>query len=188
MSYQPDPYAAQDVYAQQQQLANENPYAAQPSAYPPPPQPYGAPAYTQPGAYAQPGAYPPPQQPYGAPGAYPPPPQYGAPPQQPYGTPAYAPVYAQAGAMKVSNPWARRALYSGVVSLILSLLTLFSLLGFAGIITGTFAIVRGITALKQSAQLPGNAGRGQAIAAIAMGTLAWIFVLLSFALRGLAGS
>jgi hypothetical protein len=68
MSYQPDPYAAQDVCAQQQQLANENPYAARPSAYPPPQQPYGAPAY------------------------------------------------AQAGAMNVSNPWAKRALHSGVVS------------------------------------------------------------------------
>lgn len=85
--------------------------------------------------------------------------------------------------MKVSNPWAGRALYSGVFSLILSLVTLYSLLGFAGVITGTFAIVRGFTALNQAKTLPGNVGRGQAIAAIVMGVLAWIFVLLSFVLR-----
>src|SRR5579883_713506 len=171
MSYQQDPYAPQDVYAQQQRLAQGNLYA-QPGAYPPPSQPY-----------AQPGTYPPPQQPYVQPGAYPP-------PQQPY---PYAqagayppPVYAQPG-MKARNPWASRALYSGVISLVLSLLTLFSLVGFAGLITGTFAIFRGVTGLNLSKQLPGNAGRAQAIAAIALGSLAWLLVLLSFALRS-AGS
>lgn len=159
MSYQQDPYAPQDVYAQQQQLAAGQPYA-QPGAYPPPQQPYG-----------QPGAYPPPQQPYAQPGAYPP-------PQQPYG----APLYPQVG-MKVINPFAKGALYNGVISIILGVVTLFSLVGWAGLITGTLAIVRGVQALNQSKRLPGNAGRGQAIAAIVMGVLAWMFVLLSFALR-----
>lgn len=192
MSYQQDPYAPQDVYAQQQQLARENPYAAQPGAYPPaqpaygayppPPQNYAQPgAYPPPPAYTQPGAYPPPSQNYAQPGAYPP-------PQQPYGAQGYAvPSYTQIGG-KVNNPWANRALYNGIIALVLSLVTLFSLLGFAGLITGTYAIVRGITALKQSSTLLGNAGRTKAIVAIILGVLAWIFVLLSFALRGLAGS
>ncbi len=150
MSYQQGPYAPQDTYTQQQQLAKGDPYA-------------------------QPGAYPP-QQLYSQPGAYPPP------PQQPYGTPPYA-----RHGLKVRNPWANRALYSGIISLVLSSITLFSLVGFAGLITGTFAIARGVMALKQSKQLPGNVGRGQAIAAIVMGALAWAFVLLSLALRS-AGS
>ena len=159
MSYQQDPYVPQNVYAQQQQLAQGNP-SAQPGAYLPPQQ-----SYPQPGAY-----YPPPQQPYAQPGVYMPPQQF----------------YAQPG-QKIKNPWASRALYSGVISLVLGLITFFSLVGFAGVITGTFAIVRGVTALNQSKNLPGNAGRGQAIAAIIMGVLAWVLVLLSFALRGVNG-
>lgn len=184
MSYQQDPYAPQDVYAQQQRLAQGDP-SAQAGAYPLPQQPYGQPTYTNPGAYlppqqqapGQPGAYLPPQQPYGQPGAYPP-------PQQFYGAP---PVYPQQG-MRASNPWANRALYSGVLSLILALVTLFSLVGFAGLITGSFAIYRGITGLTLSNRLPGNAGRVQAIAAIVLGVLAWLLVLMSFALRGISGS
>ncbi len=100
------------------------------------------------------------------------------PPKPPYGAPPYAPA-----GLKVSNQWANRALYSGMISLVLSLLTLFSLVGFAGLITGTFAIIRGVAALNQSKRLPGNVGRGKAIAAIMMGMLAWAFVLISFVLR-----
>jgi hypothetical protein len=84
--------------------------------------------------------------------------------------------------------WANRALYSGVISIVLGLLTLFTLIGFAGVITGTFAIVRGVGALNLSKQMPGNAGRAQAIAAIALGVLAWLFVILSFVLRAGASS
>lgn len=188
MSYQQDPYAPQDVYAQQQQLARENPYGAPPSA---PPPAYGAPSsYTQPGAYApppqdytQPGSYAPPPQNYAQPGAY-------APPQQSYGTPGYgyaAPSYTQIGG-RVSNPLANRALYSGIIAIVFSLLTLFTLIGFAGLITGTYAIIRGSIALKQSSTVLNNSGRGVAIAAIILGVLAWVFVLLSFALRGIPGS
>jgi hypothetical protein len=54
MSDQRNPYDPQDVYAQQQRLAKEDPYA-QAGAYPPP-----QPAYGQAGAYP-----PPPQPPYG---------------------------------------------------------------------------------------------------------------------------
>jgi hypothetical protein len=149
MSYQRNPYDPQDVYAQQQRLANEDPYG-------------------------QAGAYPPPQPAYGQAGAYPPPPPYGGPSSVRPG-------------LKVGNPWANGALYMGVVSLILSVITLFSLVGFAGLITGTFAIYRGVRALNQSKRLPGNAGRGRAVVAITLGVLAWVLVLVSFALRS-AGS
>jgi len=98
--------------------------------------------------------------------------------QQPYGAPPHAPA-----SLKVSNQWANRALFSGMISLALSLVTLYSLVGFAGLITGTFAIIRGVAALNRSKRLPGNVGRGKAIAAIVMGTLAWTFVLISFLLR-----
>src|SRR6185312_7169879 len=150
MSYQ-DPYAPQDVYAQQQQLGNSG-------AYNPP---YTQPgAYTQPPQYGQPGAYPPPPQ-YGQPGAYPPPPQYGQPG-------AYPPNYMQAG-LRTSNPWANRALYSGVISIVLAVVTIVSAYGFAGLITGAFAIYRGITALSVAKRIPGNPGRVQAMLAIVLG-------------------
>ena len=84
---------------------------------------------------------------------------------------------------KVSNQWANWALYSGVISIILALITFTSQIGFAGVITGTFAIIRGITALSRSKNLPGNAGRAQAIVAIALGSAAWALVLLSFVVR-----
>ena len=182
MSYQPDPYAQPSVganpyaqpnpYAQQQQLANGAPYA-QPGAYPPPPQSYSAPAY------GQPGAYPPPQQPYGAP-AYG---QPGAYPPQPYGMPPYPQANGAMG-MKVGNPRANWALGSGIISLILGLITLFSLVGSAGVITGIFAIIRGVAALNLASKLPGNPGRGQAITAIVLGSLGILFVVLSFMIRG----
>ncbi|HEY0755909.1 MAG TPA: hypothetical protein VGD98_18270 [Ktedonobacteraceae bacterium] len=168
MSYQ-DPYAPQDAYAPQQQPGN--------SAVP------GTPAYTQPGAYGQPGAYPPQQQPYGQPGAYPP-------QQQPYGQPgAYPPQqqnYASAP-MRSINPWANRALISGAISIVLAVLKLFSNIGYAGLITGAFAIYRGITALVLANRIPGKPGRIQAILAIGLGVLAWLLVLLSLGLRGAGG-
>ena len=180
MSYQ-DPYAPQDIYAQQQQLGKSEVYG-------------GTPSYTQPNAYGQPGAYPSsPQPPYGQPGAYPPP--YGQPgaypPPQAYGQPLpYAPPqqnYRQS-ALRGGNPWANRALYSGVISAILALITIASNVGFAGLITGAFAIYRGITALTLANRLPGNPGRIQAILAIVLGVTAWVLVFISFGLRGLAGS
>jgi hypothetical protein len=197
MSYQ-DPYAPQDVYAQQQQLgkgesSNPPPYT-QPDAYAQPAQqPYAQPGayppqqqYAQPGAYpqqqyAQPGAYP--QQQYAQPGAYPPPQQYGQPGayQQPQ------PNYVRA-ATRGGNPWANGALYSGIISLVFALITFVSQIGYAGLITGSFAIYRGIVALNRSKNLPGNPGRTQAILAIVMGVAALLLVFASFAIRGVAGS
>lgn len=202
MSYQHDPYAPQDVYAQQQQLAKGDSYGqpgayapqqpyGQPGAYPPQ-QAYGQPAYGQPGvyspqqAYGQPGAYAP-QQPYGQPGAYAPQQPYGQPgayaPQQPYGYPV-AQQQAAPSYIKVrGNSWANSALYSGIFSIILALITFFSQLGYAGLITGTFAIYRGSVALVRANRLPGNPGRVQAIAAIALGVLAWVLVVVSLVTR-----
>lgn len=86
------------------------------------------------------------------------------------------------------NVWAKRALYSGVISIILALITVVSQVGFAGLITGAFAIYRGITALTVASRLPGNPGRTQAIAAIILGIAAWLLVFVSFGLRGSIGS
>jgi hypothetical protein len=169
MSYQ-DPYAPQDVYAQQQQLGNYT----QPEAYGQPAQPN----------YAQPGAYPPPPQPYSQPQPYPP-------PAQPYGQPLpYPPAqqnYVQS-AMMGGNRLANWALYSGIISLVLALITFVAQIGAAGLITGAFAIFRGIMALNRASRVPGNPGRSKAIAGIALGVLAWVIVLASLALRGFSGS
>jgi uncharacterized membrane protein HdeD (DUF308 family) len=85
--------------------------------------------------------------------------------------------------MKVGNPQANWAMWSGIISLVLSLITLFSLIGSAGIITGIFAIIRGIVALISATKLPGNPGRGRAIAAIVMGSLGILIVVFSFMIR-----
>ena len=77
---------------------------------------------------------------------------------------------------------------NGIISLGLSLLTLFTLIGFAGLITGTFAIIYGFTGLKVARQFPNRPGYGQAIAGIVLGFLGWFLVILSFILRGAVGS
>jgi hypothetical protein len=124
-------------------------------------------AYGQPDAYAQPS-----QQLYGQPGV-PSPLQYG---QPNYGQP-----------VRGSNPWANSALFSGGMSIILALITLVSAYGFAGLITGSFAIYRGITALNVAKRQPGRPGLVRAILAIVLGALALLFVFVSFALRGFTG-
>jgi hypothetical protein len=132
-------------------------------------------SYTQPGAYGQPaqpnngqpGAYPPPAQPYGQPQPYPPAQQN----------------YAQS-AMMGGNRWANWALYSGILSIVLALITFAAQIGAAGLITGAFAIFRGIMALNRANKMPGNPGRSKAIAGIVLGVLAWVIVLASLALRG----
>jgi hypothetical protein len=173
MSYQ-DPYAPQDVYAQQQQLGKGDEYNTPP-------------AYTQPDAYAQTG-----QQPYAQPGTYPPFAQqsYTQPGayQQPYAQPGVYPPPAQSNyvrsALRMGNPWANAAMYSGIISIILASLTFFSQIGFAGLITGIFAIYRGMRALSRSQQVPGSPGRTKALLAIVLGVLALVLIFASFALRG----
>ena len=90
--------------------------------------------------------------------------------------------------MRGGNAWANRALYSGIISIILALVTVFSQVGFAGLITGAFAIYRGITALIVANRQPGNPGRTQAIAAIVLGIAAWLLVFISFGLRSSIGA
>ena len=82
-----------------------------------------------------------------------------------------------------SNPRAKNALIYGFISLGLSILTVVTLAGFAGLITGTFAIVYGVMGLNTAKQLPNNAGRGQAMAAIGLGIAAWVLVIFSYIIR-----
>jgi len=77
---------------------------------------------------------------------------------------------------------------NGIISLVLSLLTLFTLVGFAGLITGTFAIIYGFMGLKTARQLPNRLGYGQAVAGIILGFAGWFLVILSLVIRGAAGS
>ncbi len=75
---------------------------------------------------------------------------------------------------------------NGIFSIVLGLLTLFTLVGFAGLITGTFAIVYGFMGLSLAKRLPNNAGRAQAIVGIVLGFLGWFLVILSFIIRSAA--
>ncbi len=78
---------------------------------------------------------------------------------------------------------AKRAIINGIIALVLSLFTLFTLAGFTGLITGTLALVYGFMGLRTAKQLPNNMGRGLAIIGIALGSIAWLVVLLLLILR-----
>ncbi len=165
--YQPLPQPATPPY--------QYPNQPQPTFYSPQP---GAVPYSPQYPYQpQPGVTPYPQQyPYQPqPGAAPYPQQY--PPQYPY---PYQPQQLSAGKL---NPRASRAMINGIISIILAFLTLVALVGYAGLITGTFAIVYGFIGLNAAKRLPGNAGRVQAIAGIALGFAAWFLVIVSFIIR-----
>ena len=86
--------------------------------------------------------------------------------------------------MAQRNSRAQSAMLNGFISIVLSLLTLITLVGFAGLITGTFAIVYGFMGLKVAGHLPNNAGRGQAITGIVLGFAGWLLVIVSFIIRG----
>jgi hypothetical protein len=81
------------------------------------------------------------------------------------------------------NPRANRALINGIISIILSFITLFALVGYAGLVTGTLAIIYGFIGLNTAKRLPGNPERGRAIAGIVLGFAAWFLVILSFIIR-----
>jgi uncharacterized membrane protein HdeD (DUF308 family) len=74
----------------------------------------------------------------------------------------------------------------GFISLALSLITLLQAVGAAGIITGTFAIIYGFTALKIAKRFPGKPGRGQAITGIVLGFIAWFLIIVSLIIRSAA--
>jgi hypothetical protein len=85
--------------------------------------------------------------------------------------------------MNARNPRAKRAMINGIISICLGVITLLSLVGAAGLITGTFAIIYGFIGLNRAKRLPNNVGRGQAIAGIVLGFVAWCLVILSLLLR-----
>ncbi len=164
--YQPPNTTPQNPY---QQPPSQSPYQQQqppyysPNAYPPQ-QPAGAAAYPPPGA-----TYPPP-------GSIPYPPQGGYPSPYPY----------MAGPM--SNPRATRAMIYGIISLVLSLLTLTTMIGFSGLITGAFAVIYGFIGLSRAKQLPNNLGRGKAITGIILGFIALIFVVIAIVVQTSRGT
>ena len=158
-----DPYAPQYPYQ-----PDAGPYQSQPAAppypsqYPYQPQSGAAPYAPQYPYQPQPGAAPYPQQ-------YPYQPQYPYPPQQ-------------FGAIQ-RNPRASRAMIYGILSIVLGVLTLATLVGYAGLITGTFAIIYGFIGLNRAKRLPGNVGRAQAIVGIVLGSAAWFLVIASLIVR-----
>jgi hypothetical protein len=154
-------YSSQEPNSSQPQM---DPYSAQ-GMYPPP----------ESTAYPYP---PPPQGGYQYPpqGAYPPPQGGGPYPYPPQGT------YMPQG-RKIQNRRANRAMLYGIFSIFLALVTLVQEVGAAGVITGTFAIIYGFRALKVAKQLPGNAGRAQAITGIVLGFVAWFLVIISLIIR-----
>ena len=76
----------------------------------------------------------------------------------------------------------------GILSVVLGMLTLVTLVGFAGIITGIFAVIYGFIALNASKTLPNNMGRGKALAGIILGFAAIGLVIVSFIIRAGASS
>jgi hypothetical protein len=86
------------------------------------------------------------------------------------------------------NLRAKRAIINGIISLVLSLFTIFTLAGFAGLITGTLALVYGFTGLRAAKQLPNNMGRRQAIIGMVLGSIAWFVVLLLLIIRMISPS
>ena len=72
---------------------------------------------------------------------------------------------------------------NGIISIILSCITLFALVGYAGLVTGTFAIIYGFIGLNVAKRIPGNPGRGKAITGIVLGFAAWLLVIVSFLIR-----
>jgi hypothetical protein len=132
----------------------------------------------------EPGSPQPQTDPYAAPGMYPPQGGYPYPPQQGAGPYPYPPqgTYMPQG-RKIQNRRANRAMLYGIFSIFLALITLLQEVGAAGVITGTFAIIYGFTALKVAKQLPGNVGRTKAITAIVLGFVAWFLVIVSLIIR-----
>ncbi len=160
-------YPPQDAYPPQQSFG-EMPYAPQPAF--PPQQSFG-------------------EMPYA--------PQPAFPLQQSFGEMPYAlqPAFPPQGPFMVPQPYepphnlrAKRAIINGLVSLILGLFTFATPAGFAGLITGTLAIVHGFLGLRAAKQLPGNMGRKQAIIGMALGGVAWFIVILALIIRAATAS
>jgi hypothetical protein len=83
----------------------------------------------------------------------------------------------------VSNPRANSAMIYGIISLVLGSLTVVTRVGFAGLITGSFAVFYGISSVIFANKYPHKPGRGQAIAGIIMGSIALLLVFIGFILE-----
>jgi hypothetical protein len=183
-SFREMPYTPQPASPPQQSFG-EMPYAPQPAF--PPQQSFGEMPYTPQPAF-------PLQQSFGE---MPYAPQTAFPLQQSFGEMACTPqtVFPPQDTFTISQPYetprnlrATRAIINGLVSLILGVFTFATPAGFAGLITGTLAIVHGFLGLRAAKQLPGNMGRKQAIIGMAMGGVAWFIVILALIIRVVTAS
>ena len=125
------------------------------------------------------------------------PPQDPYPPQQPLGAVSYSPQgpYVPQDSYMTSQTYeaprnlqAKRAIINGFVSLVLSMFTLATPAGLAGLIPGTLAIIYGFMGLSAAKQLPNTMGRRQAIIGIVLGFVAWFVVILSLIVRAASPS
>lgn len=82
-----------------------------------------------------------------------------------------------------SNQEAKRAIINGVIAFLVSLLTLSTVAGFAGLVIGAFAMLYGFLGLRLARHLPDKAGRGQALVGIALGFTACCIVIGASILR-----
>ncbi|GAC1363755.1 MAG: hypothetical protein PVS3B1_04590 [Ktedonobacteraceae bacterium] len=81
------------------------------------------------------------------------------------------------------NQQAKRAIINGVISFVVSLFTLATVAGAAGLIIGTFAVIYGLVGLRHAQHLPDKTGKRQAIAGIVLGLLACVIVIGAFISR-----
>lgn len=163
------------------------PPASYPSDYPPPPSGYPAPYPTGPQAYdpSAPQQYPAP--PGYPPPAYPPPPGYGPPAgyggydvPPGYPAPGYPPGYPAQGYPAQGYPAQGANNGMAIGSLIASAAGIpFFFFCFTGIVPALVGIALGIVALNQI-NTTGQAGRGLAIAGIALGAVVSLFTVIFF--------
>lgn len=90
---------------------------------------------------------------------------------------------SQPAELAQSNQEAKRAIINGVIAFLVSLLTLTTVAGFAGLVIGAFAMLYGFLGLRLARRLPDKAGRGQALVGIALGLTACCIVIGASILR-----
>ena len=90
---------------------------------------------------------------------------------------------SQPAELAPSNQEAKRAIINGVIAFLVSLLTLSTVAGFAGLVIGAFAMIYGFFGLRLARRLPNKAGRGQALVGIALGLTACGIVIIASILR-----
>ncbi|MBA2678533.1 MAG: DUF456 domain-containing protein [Ktedonobacteraceae bacterium] len=91
--------------------------------------------------------------------------------------------YSQPAEQAQGNQQAKRAVINGVIALLVSLFTLSTIAGLAGLVIGAFAMIYGLSGLRLARRLPNRTGRGQALVGIALGFAACCIVITAFILR-----